>query len=185
MAFPTPEDLQSIIEPIVTAHAMDVEGIRVNRAGSKSVVAIAVDADARPDIDTLDVLSRDIDAALDQAEAAGSVNFGAGYTLEVSTPGIDHPLTLPRHWRRNVGRMVVLTDAAGATLRGRIGALNDDADRVILITRNGKQLDVQSVELSAYPKAVVEVEFAEIPPAERTLAESTYDDSLAWREEHK
>ncbi|WJZ02965.1 ribosome maturation factor RimP [Corynebacterium freiburgense] len=185
MAFPTPETLKVLIEPVVVSHGMDVERIRVNRAGSKSVVAIAVDSDTHPDLDTLEALSNEISLVLDTAEEAGQVSFGAGYTLEVSTPGVDHPLTLPRHWRRNVGRLVALTDAAGATIRGRIGALNTNGDHVILITRNGKKLDIQAVELAAYPKAVVEVEFAEIPAAERQLAESTYDDSLAWREEHK
>ena len=185
MAFPTPETLRPLVEPIVSSHNMDVERVRVNRAGSKSVVAIAVDSDAHPDLDALEGLSQEIGEAFDRAEEVGVVSFGAGYTLEVSTPGVDHPLTLPRHWRRNVGRMVALTDAAGAVTRGRIGALNADGDHVILITRNGKQLQVAPIELAAVAKAVVEVEFAEIPAAERQLAAATYEDSLARREDYK
>ncbi|MDO5075765.1 ribosome maturation factor RimP [Corynebacterium sp.] len=185
MAFPTPETLHALIEPVVSKHNMDIERLRVNRAGSKSVVAVAVDSDAHPDLDTLEALSTELGVVLDRAEADGVVSFGPGYTLEVSTPGIDHPLTLPRHWRRNVGRLVALSDAAGRVTRGRIGALNDAGDHVILITRKGKQLEVAPIELAAFDKAVVEVEFADPPAAERQLASATYEESLARREEHK
>ena len=83
---------------------MDVEEIKINRAGSKTVVAVALDSDNRPDLDTLEVVSGEISEAFDGAEETGVIAFGGqGYTLEVSTPGVDHPLTLPRHWRRNRG----------------------------------------------------------------------------------
>jgi ribosome maturation factor RimP len=50
-----------------------------------------------------------------------------GYTLEVTSRGLDRPLTLARHWARNVGRLVVVTTTADERLRGRIASAADAA----------------------------------------------------------
>ena len=49
------------------------------------------------------------------------------YTLEVTSPGTDRPLTQPRHWRRNQGRLVKATLADRRTVTGRITDSDDDA----------------------------------------------------------
>ncbi|WP_047241417.1 ribosome maturation factor RimP [Corynebacterium epidermidicanis] len=184
MAFPSSEKISELIAHILDSHHLDEESIKVNRAGAKSAVIIAVDADDRPDLDKLEVVSGDISDALDAAEANGEVNFGAGYTLELSTPGVDTPLTATRHWRRNRGRKVAVT-VADRTSFYRIGALNDAETSAILITREGKKLQVVEHELASEAKAVVEIEFANVPADEQALAELTYDEAITWREENK
>lgn len=108
MAFPSIEVLTELITPIAAAHNMDLEHIRVNRAGKKTLVAISLDSDNRPDLDQLEVVSTAISELFDAQEASGALSFGPGYTLEVGTPGIDVPLTTARQWRRNRHRLVVL-----------------------------------------------------------------------------
>lgn len=120
MAFPTTAQLLELITPVTEAHGLDVEQVKASPAGKKSVVQIKVDSDDRPSLDALEVVSHDIGEVFDDAEAAGAVNFGAGYNLELSTPGIDLPLTEPRHWRRNRHRIVKINGQPG-----RIGALNE------------------------------------------------------------
>jgi ribosome maturation factor RimP len=89
----------------------------VSQAGRRSVVRVVVDRDGGIDLDEVAEVSRAISAAFDADEAAGE----SPYTLEVTSPGVDRPLSEPRHWRRNVGRLVE-TDA----LRGRIVAATDE-----------------------------------------------------------
>lgn len=169
---------------MLASHHVEEEHIKVARAGAKSQVVIAVDADQRPDLDKLEVISGDISARLDAAEEAGEVNFGPGYTLEVSTPGVDMPLTKPRHWRRNRGRKVAVTVADVRNFY-RIGALNSEETAVILIARAGKKLEVNTHELASEATAVVEIEFSNVPADEQHIAELTYDEAIAWREENK
>ena len=131
---------------------------------------------------------------LDAAEDRGEVNLGAGYTLEVSTPGVDLPLTAPRHWRRNRHRLVALTEAGKKSL-WRIGALAEDESAVILVAADKKKSgnrdvsvfpeDVRELQLSSAPTAVVEVEFNESPATQLEITAKTYQEATQWREEHK
>ncbi|MEJ5996964.1 ribosome maturation factor RimP [Corynebacterium sp. H130] len=184
MAFPTADIISQLISPILDSYGVDLEGIKISKAGAKSVVAIAVDSDARPDLDQLEVISNEIGALLDAAEERGEVSFGPGYSLELSTPGVDKPLELPRHWRRNLGRKVALTRGGEREIL-RIGALNDAQTSVALIARNGKKLAVDSLELASEHTAVVEIEFSNVPADETELVGLTYDEAMRWREENK
>ncbi|APT84961.1 ribosome maturation factor RimP [Corynebacterium aquilae] len=183
MAFPTPEQLHTYVEPIASSHGLDVEKITAHRAGAKSAVVIAVDSDAHPDLDALEVVSSEIGQAFDAAEASGELNFGAGYTLEVTTPGVSHPLTAPRHWRRNQGRLVKITREQAGELSGRIGPMNPDNTAVALILREGKTLSIEVVEFSSVAQAVVEIEFSQPPAEELTYAGMTFDDCVAQRKD--
>ncbi|AKE41446.1 ribosome maturation protein RimP [Corynebacterium kutscheri] len=180
MAFPSNLDIEAIVLPIITRYGLDLEGIKVSRAGKKSVVAIAVDGDQRVDSDRIEILSGEISQAFDKAEENGAINFGPGYTLEVGTPGVDQPLTKPRHWRRNRGRKIILSSGVG-----RIGALDDTEERVIIIRRVAKKLVVDPVELVSELGAVVDIEFAKPAADELELAAMSFDEAISWREENK
>lgn len=184
MAFPTADKITELIAPTLASYHLDIEGLKITKAGVKAVVAIAVDRDQRPDLDLLEVVSNEISTVFDAAEERGEVSFGPGYNLELSTPGVDMPLTTPRHWKRNQGRKVAIT-RDGKREFARIGALNDAADAVILVTRNGKKLAVSELELANEYHAVVEIEFSNVPADEQTLAAKTFDEATAWREENK
>jgi ribosome maturation factor RimP len=94
--------LAGLLEPALTDLGMDMEGVRVTSAGRRRLLRVVVDADGGVSLDDIEHVSRELSAVLDQAAAMGE----APYTLEVSSPGVDRPLTEPRHWRRAVGRLV-------------------------------------------------------------------------------
>ncbi|MFK3980289.1 ribosome maturation factor RimP [Micromonospora sp. NPDC050397] len=111
--------LRAVIEPVVTAVGYDLEDVSVARAGRRHVVRIIVDGDGGINLDAVAEVSRAISAALDLAEETGGDLVAGEYQLEVSSPGVDRPLTLPRHWRRNVGRLVKVTvTGTGQTVTG-------------------------------------------------------------------
>lgn len=130
------ERLRGIVEPIVTRAGYDLEDLSVARAGRRSVLRVTVDGDGGVDHDALAAISRDVSAALDASEESGGAFAPDAYELEVSSPGVDRPLTLPRHWRRNLGRLVNVK-AGGRRLTGRIMAA--DADTVILDVHGQRQ----------------------------------------------
>jgi ribosome maturation factor RimP len=102
-----------VIEPVVTAAGYDFEDLSLSRAGRRHVVRVIVDREGGVNLDAVAEVSRAVSGALDHAEDAGGDLVAGEYQLEVSSPGVDRPLTLPRHWRRNVGRLVKVT-ATGA-----------------------------------------------------------------------
>ncbi|SBT37910.1 ribosome maturation factor RimP [Micromonospora narathiwatensis] len=139
--------LREVIEPVVTAAGYDLEDLSVSRAGRRHVVRVIVDADGGINLDGVADVSRAVSAALDAAEEAGGDIVAGEYQLEVSSPGVDRPLTLPRHWRRNVGRLVKVTVRGGAgvpeqrttadrQLTGRVVEAGDE--RVVLETDAGR-----------------------------------------------
>ncbi|MFI5957000.1 ribosome maturation factor RimP [Cryptosporangium sp. NPDC051539] len=122
---PAPQAMRSrivaLVEPVVNAAGYDLEEVSVNQAGRRMVVRVVVDADGGVTLDDIAEVSRAVSAALDATDDA----FGAGpYTLEVTSPGVDRPLTEPRHWRRNVGRLVKV-NIGGRSLTARITAVDD------------------------------------------------------------
>ncbi|WP_320065301.1 ribosome maturation factor RimP [Micromonospora sp. RTGN7] len=139
--------LRAVIEPVINEAGYDLEDVAVSRAGRRHVVRVIVDADGGISLDAVADVSRAVSAALDAAEEAGGDILAGEYQLEVSSPGVDRPLTLPRHWRRNVGRLVKVTAKASAPapggqptgdrqVAGRV--VEADDDRVALETDSGR-----------------------------------------------
>ncbi|WP_433348291.1 ribosome maturation factor RimP [Micromonospora sp. CA-111912] len=136
--------LRAVIEPVVNEVGCDLEDLSVSPAGRRHVVRVIVDADGGISLDAVADVSRAVSAALDAAEEAGGDILAGEYQLEVSSPGVDRPLTLPRHWRRNVGRLVKVT--ARGTLPEQSGGdrqvtgrvVEADDERVVLETDSGR-----------------------------------------------
>lgn len=94
----------ALVEPVIHALDLDLEGIRITAAGRRRVLRLIVDGDGGVSLDAIALASRELSAVLDDSEAMGEVP----YTLEVSSPGVDRPLTERRHWRRAIGRLVTV-----------------------------------------------------------------------------
>lgn len=118
--------IADVIGPVIAAAGMDLESVRVSAAGRRRLLRVVVDSDRGVSLDDAATISRKLSAALDAAPVMGDFP----YTLEVSSPGVDRPLTDPRHWRRAVGRLVQVTAADAGPISGRV--LAADADGVTL-----------------------------------------------------
>ena len=94
--------IADVIRPVVAAAGMDLESVRVTAAGRRRLLRVVVDSDRGVSLDDAAAVSRELSAALDTVAVMGDFP----YTLEVSSPGVDRPLTDNRHWRRAVGRLV-------------------------------------------------------------------------------
>ena len=162
--------LAELIEPVVATAGMDLESVRMSVAGKRRLLRIVVDGDRGVSLDDAADVSREISAMLDEANALGEVP----YTLEVSSPGVDRPLTEPRHWRRAVGRLVKVKVTGEGTVEGRI--LAADSDGVTLDLAGGKR-QFGPGELGA---GAIQIEFGRIPDAE--LDESADEDEDEYPE---
>ncbi|KQC37514.1 ribosome maturation factor RimP [Frankia sp. ACN1ag] len=143
----------------------DLEDVTVSRAGSRSLVRVAVDRDGGIDLDAVAEASRVVSDLLDAAEAAGEGLSAGPYVLEVTSPGVDRPLTAPRHWRRAVGRLVTVRDSAGDVLSGRVLSADEAGADLAVATgpaRRGRpqRRRVARVTYAQVERATVEVEFA-------------------------
>ena len=88
--------LLRLLEPVVAEAGFDLEDVLVTPAGKRRQVRVIVDGDGGVSLDDVAVVSQRVSAALDDSAAMGS----GPYVLEVTSPGVDRPLTQPRHWRR-------------------------------------------------------------------------------------
>ena len=120
------EHLLRLLEPVVADAGYDLEDVTVSTAGRRSLVRVTVDADGGIDLDAVATVSRLVSDALDAdaADPSSPRALANAYVLEVSSPGVDRPLTEPRHWRRAAGRLV-RTEVAGRPLTGRIAGTDD------------------------------------------------------------
>ena len=146
--------LSELLRPEVAGAGYDLEDVTVAAAGKRSVVRVVVDKDGGVTLDDVADISRTISEVLDRVDQTEPGLLGAAYVLEVSSPGVDRPLTEPRHWRRNVGRLVVATSREGAALTGRICAADDDG---VTLDVDGTQRVLPYDEVA---RGTVQVEFA-------------------------
>jgi ribosome maturation factor RimP len=138
---------------------MDLEGIRVTAAGRRRVVRVVIDADGGVSLDDIALASRELSVKLDSSAEMGE----QAYTLEVSSPGVDRPLTQPRHWRRAIGRLVVvpLNQLAAGHENGNGAAMAEgrvvgSSERGVTLERDGVTREYQYAELGP---GRVQVEF--------------------------
>jgi len=122
---PTETLLEALRQPLATS-GLDVEAVEISTAGRRRVVRVLVDKDGGVTLDDLAAATTVVGDRLDESDALGD----RPYTLEVTSPGTDRPLTVPRHWRRNVDRLVSVTLSDGAAVTGRILQARDEGATV-------------------------------------------------------
>lgn len=153
------ERIAEIAAGVLDHFALDLDDVEIKPAGRHSLLRIVVDGDGPdgtgPGLDSITEATQALTSALDSSAAAGS----QGYTLEVSSRGIDRPLTLPRHWRRNRHRLVRVKLAGGDVLTGRI--IRSDGSSATVETERG----ARQVEFRAVTDARIQVEMKRQPPA--------------------
>lgn len=163
MPVPSRERVVELVSELVRTQGYDLEDVVVINAGKHSAVRIMVDSDAGIELDAAAEISRLVSELFDSLPEIGE----SPYTLEVTSPGIDRPLTLDRHWRRARGRKARI-DLADETVVGRIGAVNDTSVDVVVSGRGGPA--IREIALADVRKAVVQVEFSKPNAAELELA---------------
>ena len=138
-------ELLETLTPLIERADALIEDLSVTAAGKRRVVTVLVDHEDRSlTLDEVTALSRLISGHLDSLTLLGDSPF----TLEVSSPGVDRPLTKDRHWRKNIGRLVkaVLTD--GTVVSGRITSFD-----------GAPVIDEKRVSLADIKRATIEIEF--------------------------
>lgn len=142
--------LVQLLTPVVVDAGHDLEELTVTPAGRRRVVRVVVDRDGGVSLDDVADVARALSEALDDIDAREPTLLGGAYVLEVSSPGVDRPLTEPRHWRRNVGRLVTAHLRDGRSVTGRLAALDE-------LT---VELAGQRVALAEVVRGQVQVEFS-------------------------
>lgn len=149
-----PDRLAEVLAPAVAPLGLELEAVELANAGRRRLLRVIVDADADAGtsgltLDRLADATRAVSQALDDADAMGE----QPYTLEVTSPGVDRPLTLPRHWRRNVGRKVAVTTTDQTRRTGRIRAVGETS---VTLDVGGTEVEMRYDDIA---KALVQVEF--------------------------
>jgi ribosome maturation factor RimP len=145
--------LVQLLTPVVEATGHDLEDVTVSPAGKRRVVRVVVDRDGGITLDDVADVARAVSDVLDTAEADEPELLGGAYVLEVSSPGVDRPLTAPRHWRRAGGHLVKVTLADGSTVLGRVVS-SDELEVVLEVDETERTLLQAEVA-----KALIQVEF--------------------------
>ena len=135
---------EALVGPLAQK-GLDVEAVEVTPAGKRRVLRVAVDQDGGVTLDDVADATRAISDVLDGSEVMGELP----YTLEVTSRGVDRPLTLPRHWRRNADRLVRVTLTDGTGFTGRVTS-SDDVAAVSSPVGNSARISARISESSVF-----------------------------------
>jgi len=141
--------IEAELDDPLRALGLDIEAVDITPAGKRRILRIAVDKDGGVTLDEVAEATREVNRVLDESDVMGE----QPYTLEVTSRGVDRPLTLERHWRRNASRLVKVTFDDGATETGRI---IEAAAESVSLDIDGNRREVAYAEVK---KALVQVEF--------------------------
>jgi ribosome maturation factor RimP len=133
----------------LAAVGLDVEAVELTPAGKRRMLRVAVDKDGGVTLDDIADATKEVSRVLDDTDVMGE----QAYTLEVTSPGTDRPLTLPRHWRRNRGRLVTVATSDGRSFTGRITGSDEDH---AVVDVEGSPHEVAYAQVA---KAKVQIEF--------------------------
>jgi ribosome maturation factor RimP len=133
----------------------EIEDVVIDTAARPPRITVIADGDVGLDLDTIAALSRTASELLDRVDAKA-----APYVLEVTSPGVERPLTSEKHYRRARGRKVELTLADGSQLTGRVGQTGDGTLHLVVREGGSANYSVREIPLSGIVKAIVQVEFS-------------------------
>lgn len=145
----TRDQLAGVLTAPLVAVGLDLEAVELTAAGKRRMLRVAIDKDGGVTMDDIAVATKEVSRVLDESDVMGE----HPYTLEVTSPGTDRPLTLPRHWRRNLGRLVKVTGEDGESFIGRITATGEERATVDI---DGQEREIGYADVS---KARIEIEF--------------------------
>ena len=145
----TRDRIEAEITDPLSAMGLDVEAVELTPAGKRRVLRVAIDQDGGVTLDDVADATREIDRVLEESDVMGEMP----YTLEVTSRGVDRPLTLPRHWRRNHDRLVKATTSDGTDVTGRITSSDDTS---VTLDVDGEQHEIAYADIA---KALVQIEF--------------------------
>jgi ribosome maturation factor RimP len=145
--------ITDLISPAVSEAGFFLEEVQIASPGSHRIITCVVDGQTPLNLDQVTVASRLISELLDIAEFMGETAF----TLEVTSPGVDRPLIYPRHWRKNLTRLIKVTLLDGSTTMGRLTEFNES--NATLVENIKGRIKEHSIAFADIKRAVVEIEF--------------------------
>jgi ribosome maturation factor RimP len=142
------EDISAAVTPALSALGFYLEDVTITSAGRRSMLTIIVDGDTHLSLDQVTSATKAISEIVESLQSLGDTPF----TLEVTSPGLDRPLTKPRHWRKNIDRLVKVVLLDGKEIKGRIKATSQD----------GATVDQSEINFTEIKRASLEVEFKQV-----------------------
>lgn len=146
------QSITDAITPVVDAAGLFLEDVHTASPGNRRVVTVVVDGTVNLNLDEVTAITKEISAILDESDFMGATPF----TLEVTSPGVDRPLTVPRHWQKNIGRLVKSVMVNGEVITGRVEVVHDESVCVIVEGKSPHKIELPFVEIK---RAQVEIEF--------------------------
>jgi ribosome maturation factor RimP len=142
------EEISAAITPALTALGFYLEDLNISSAGKRSLLTVIVDADRHLSLDEVTQATKAISEIVENIPALGATPF----TLEVTSPGVDRPLTKPRHWRKNINRLVKIILQDGKEIKGRIKSASEISATI----------DEVEISYADIKRAGLEIEFKQV-----------------------
>jgi len=142
---PLNEEISAAIRPAIEATGNYLEELTITSAGKVKILTVIVDSESHLNLDQVTTVTKVISEIVEALPALGDTPF----TLEVTSPGLDRPLTKPRHWRKNLNRLVKIVMTSGALIEGRI----------VEVTESTAMVGSEIVSFEDIKRATLEIEF--------------------------
>lgn len=132
--------IEELLIPLLEDNKFFVVDVKVSLSKLRSKVLILLDSDEGILIDDCSKISRALGTELDEI-------LPDAYTLEVSSPGVDTPLSSVRHYRKNIGRNVLVKLLDGTEKTGKLLDVSETGISVEETKKKSKTNKVETIEI--------------------------------------
>jgi len=147
------EQIRELLEPLLEGTDMFIVSIRIKPTNN---IKVFLDADSGLSIDKSAKTNRKLYALIEEKQLFPDGDF----SLEVSSPGVDEPLTSERQYRKNIGRTVAVSPLTEEP--EKLGLLKDVTEGgIVLEMKVGKKKEIETLEIpfEEIKKIVVQIVF--------------------------
>lgn len=135
------EKIIELLSTLLEDDTFFIVEVQVSPSKIRPKVTVLIDSDAGISIDECAEISRKLDDLIEAEEL-----IPHAYTLEVSSPGVDYPLAMPRQFRKNIGRTLRVVLKDGTEKKGQLESVTEEGF-VLVEEVKKKKKDQLPVEL--------------------------------------
>ena len=148
------ETILSFAQESLTSESIFIVDLKVTGKKSHLKIVLTLDGDEGISIDECAEVSRELGNKLEENNV-----IEEAYVLEVSSPGADEQIMLPRQYNKNKGRRFEITNEEGEIIIGKLEDIKSDA---ILLLPEQKKKKGQAGKKKEEEVSLVEIPFNSI-----------------------
>ena len=137
-------EAEALVRPVVESAGLELVEVVFGKEGGRRVLRVTIDKEGGVDLDTISVTAQKLSRRLDLE----GFSSNSPYSLEVSSPGVERPLKIPRDFKRKIGEQVKVK-VVGEEPSTNIGVLVEADDETVVVANDSGRVRIAYADIAS------------------------------------